>query len=130
MRRAFGLHPANDPEGDPASYCGPETNPLTVPGQMMCPYPTPENAARYLLGDAPDPASLSRAELVHPIGPPLVASLSVVGFAIADSEVEAQLDAIARAGGGPGARFASTGPELRAALGELVQGILARFEGN
>lgn len=117
----------NDPEGDPATYCGPP-RPLTDPAKMRCPYPKAEDAARYLVG-----APADRSASIGP-GPVVlvrrIASFSVVGLAIDDPTLEEELDAIARAGGADGARFAPDGPALRTELTALLDGILGEPGGS
>jgi hypothetical protein len=118
--------------GDPArdNFCGtPDCiDPLTCANHednMKCPYPHPEDGARYLVFDGharPDDL---------PVGEPWrqgpsrqVASFSVVGFNVSDDIARAKLDAIATVGGSAGARFVTTGPELRAALADILDDIL------
>jgi type IV pilus assembly protein PilY1 len=76
---------------------------------MACPYPLPEDAARALR------CGRDAATCDAPI-----ANLHVVSLAATDPAVIARLDAIAVAGGQPGARFAADGLDLRNRLDELL----------
>jgi hypothetical protein len=82
------------------------------PDAMICPYPKPEDAARALL------CGRDGARCDDPI-----ATVHVIGFDTGDAAVTDRLDAIARAGGDQGARFAHSGAELQQALDDVLDAI-------
>jgi hypothetical protein len=83
--------------------------------QLSCPYPIAEDAARHLR------CGFGEADCSGPI-----TALHVVALAVADPEARAKLDATAAAGGSDRARFATDQPELRTALREVFEQILAQ----
>jgi hypothetical protein len=81
--------------------------------EMHCPYPLAEEAARAL-----------RCGQGEDCGPAPVKRLYVVNYANDDSEVTAELDAIAKAGGSDTARPAADGSALKGALQDVFEEIL------
>jgi hypothetical protein len=82
------------------------------PSPMSCPYPLPEDAARYLRcgfdEDCDGPAT----------------QLFVVGLTTQAAAAQSQLDAIAAAGGSDAARFVSGLSDLNVTLDDIVQRIV------
>lgn len=106
--RSFNCNCAAEVEGD----CG--SSPPNDPAMMVCPYPTPEDAAMHLVCGYGFVCEPGMVDAVH-----------VVGFDIDDEIVIDRLDSIASAGNTSSARFAagSSDAELSDVLHDLVQEI-------
>jgi hypothetical protein len=91
--------------------------------RMKCPYPTPEDAARYLAHGRPAEIDDSAK---RPKGPRQVDRVYIVAFDVRDAETQLVLGNIASAGGTDRARHGEASASLRAALEEVFQDILRR----
>ncbi|HET6340545.1 MAG TPA: hypothetical protein VFG30_45360 [Polyangiales bacterium] len=86
-----------------------------APNQLSCPYPLADDAARHLR------CGFGETDCSGP-----VTALHVVALGVSDTDARAKLDATAAAGGTERARYATDQPELRTALRQVFEQILAQ----